>query len=154
MTSPTDRSEVYDFINAEISKFDIPVDNVELTNLFETQGTSNMELISEFMGERNLDTFQQQQEPSEYSTEFQTYLQANVPIQDPFTFDLTKWWFEHRHTYKKLLVLFVVKAGVTASSAERGFGQTGIIISPRRSNIIPETVSDLILARNKYLNFV
>lgn len=157
MTSPADRSEVYDFINAEISKNDMAVDNVESTDLFETQGTSNMELINEFMGEQNLVTSQQQQqEPSDYSAEFQTYLHSNVPIQDPFTFDLTKWWFEHRHTYKKLFDLFVAKAGVTASSApaERGFSQTGIIISPHRSNIIPETVSELILAKNKYSNFV
>lgn len=45
MTSPTDRSEVYDFKNAEISKNDMAV---ESTNLFETQGTLNMELINEW----------------------------------------------------------------------------------------------------------
>lgn len=153
MSSSVDRKAVYDFIDAEIVKYDSAVDNVQVE--MECEVTSNIELLNEFMGEQSAAS-QAQQEPSDYSTELQKYLRANVQVMDPFRIDLVKWWHENRHVYPKLFRLFLSKSGIMASSApsERSFSTTGIIISARRASLLPETVSDMILARNKYLNFV
>lgn len=154
MTSSADRKAVYDFIDAEIAKYDPAVDNAEVEK--EIQETSNIEILNDFMGEQNLTTTQVQQDPSDYSIELRNYLGAIVQIMNPFEIDLVKWWHENRQMYPKMFRLFLSKAGIMASSApsERCFSATGIIISARRANLSPDTVSDLILARNKYLNFV
>lgn len=151
MAPNDERKAVYDCINEEIVQHDPPVE-VEL----ETVETPNSELLSEFMGGENLATAQPPPTPSDYSTELQDYLGTTITVMDPFKIDLVQWWREHRHQFPRLYRLFVSTASVMASSApsERAFSATGIIIEARRANLLPETVSDLILSRNKFLNFV
>lgn len=154
MASTVEKKDVYDSINVSILKNEPAVDNVE--GDIAVRETSHIEILNQFMGEENLAMTRRQHEPNGYCSEFIDYLQANVSIEDPFKFDLIKWWFENRHVYPKLFRLFQSKCGIMASSApsERSFSTIGIITCARRSSILPETVSDLMLARNKYLNFV
>lgn len=146
MASTVEKKDVYDSIKPA-------VDNVE--DDIAVRETSHIEILNQFMVEGNLAMTRRQHEPNGYWSEFIDYLQANVSIEDPFKFDLIKWWFQNRHVYPKLFRLFQSKCGIMASSApsERSFSTTGIITCAR-SSILPETVSDLMLARNKYLNFV
>lgn len=84
-----------------------------------------------------------------------TDLNASVPLMDPFEFDLLGWWFANRYTFPNLFRLFLSRAGITASSApsERRFSETEIIITARRASLLPDTVSDMVLARNRFLKF-
>lgn len=91
-----------------------------------------------------------------FTDELERYLALRMPLSSPYDFKLCEWWHRNRHTFPNLYRLFVSKAGITASSApsERKFSETGIILTARRSNMLPETVSDLVLARNSLMNFL
>lgn len=112
-----------------------------------------MNIIDDFMG------FCSVAEPSQNQSnvdEFERYLNAKFRLMDPFQFELLGWWFENRHTFPYLFRLFLSLAGVTASSApaKRSFNETEIIITARRSNTSPETLSNLALARNMYSHYL
>lgn len=91
---------------------------------------------------------------TDFSDEFNRYLNAKIPPQNPYEFDLLGWRFGNRHTFPNVFRLFLEIAGFSASSSssERAFSETGIIITARRSSLLPQTVSDLVLARNVFLN--
>lgn len=157
IASPDDRKAIYELIDQEISKY-----GDETRAETKSQDEASIHIVNKFMGGCNLaNVVSAPIEPVTdeigcYSLELQKYLKANMEIADPFEFDLCEWWKQHRDAYPRLFRLFISKSGATASSApsERSFSTTGIIISARRSSLIPDTVSDMVLARNKYLNFV
>lgn len=115
----------------------------------------NQEILDDFMGRFNLGGTQIHTNSRYHSEELQRYLKCEIPIANPFEFKLYEWWFENRHTFKNLFRLFVIYASFCASNApsERNFSTAGIILEACRSCLLPETVENLILARNKYLNY-
>lgn len=114
----------------------------------------NLDILEAFVGVVNVNSPPQSQET--YTDKLERYLQLRLPLFDPHEFDLCEWWHRNRHTFPKLYKLFLSLAGVTASSApsERKFSETGIFLTARRSNTLPETLSDLVLARNHLMNFL
>lgn len=148
-----EREMVYTSIDEELQK--IVTSDTEESKAAQKKNTVNQDIIDEFMGRSSGGGSLSQMDIESHSDELQRYLSANIPIEDPFNFNLYDWWFKNRHTYKHLFRLFLIKAGVCASStqSERSFSTTGIILEARRSCLLPETVQNLMLARNKYLNY-
>lgn len=146
-----ERNGIYSYIDNEIRK--IPPCEATVSN---KKRTLDQDTLDEFMSSSNASGGSQYETDWEnYSEEFQRYLNSKLPASNPFQFDLFDWWFKNRHTYEKLFRLFINKAGICASSSpsERSFSTTGIILEARRSCLLPDTVHNLVLARNKYLNF-
>lgn len=80
-------------------------------------------------------------------TEFENYLKHRVTAQQS---NITDWWNEHREQYPKLFLLFAKISSIPASSAssERVFSKAGLVVSDRRSTILPANVNNIIIARN------
>lgn len=152
MAAPEEREKIYDAINDCIKKFETnsmvvtesktkPLDNV------------NEDILNEFMG----CSFEvSSQNTDNRMEEFKRYLNEKIPPMDPYEFDLLAWWFGNRNIYPNLFRYFVSLAGITASSSpsERSFSETGIILTAHRASLLPDTVSDLVLARNTFLEFL
>lgn len=153
IANETEKKDVYGFIDDFIWKtepFHATVEND--LSLLDPEHPNNQEILEAFMGTA---TFESEPD-NNYTNEFQGYLQLKIPKSNPYDFNMCAWWHTNRHVFPKLCQLFVSKAGITSSSApsERKFSETGIIITARRSNLLPETVSDLVLARNKLMDFL
>lgn len=86
-------------------------------------------------------------------TELQSYLNLQIKV-NPDNFDIKKWWFDNKHDFPNLARMFSRYSCTPASSApsERNFSEAGLIITNRRSNLLPTNVSNLIIARNIYKN--
>lgn len=92
-----------------------------------------------------------------YCPELEEYLYMQVADEivneksDAETF--SQWWFKHRYVYPNLFKLFMRISCIPASSApsERCFSVTGQIITEKRSCILPENVSNIIMCRNLYV---
>lgn len=84
-----------------------------------------------------------------YSNEFQKYLNHQVAAEN---FDLRKWWFQNKSQYPNLFKMFLKLSCIPASSApsERTFSTAGLIITDRRSQLLPKSVENLIICRNLY----
>lgn len=152
LATDAERREVYEIIDDFIWKREPFHETIEDSSNKDSGRSENQEILDAFMGNSIVDTPPQ----SNLTEELQRYLIAKVSLSDPYEFDLCTWWHKNRHTFPHLFHLFVSKAGITASSApsERKFSETGIIITARRSNLLPETVSNLVLARNSFMNFL
>lgn len=89
-----------------------------------------------------------------YCKELSEYLQ--MPITDKDDRDdsttLSEWWFKHRTMFPNLFKVFMRISSIPASSApsERCFSVTRQIISEKRSSILPENVSNIMMVRNLY----
>lgn len=153
IASSEEREQVYTQIDEELRNLP-PSASAENTEMQENEPV-NQNILDDFMGQFSYGSLQSQMDTGSQSEELQRYLSAKIPIMDPFDFNLYEWWFENRNSYKNLFRLFLIKAGVCASSApsERSFSTTGIILEARRSCLLPETVQNLMLARNKYLDY-
>lgn len=153
LASDEERTQVYGMIDDFIWKAEPFHETASDKTNAERQDSENQEILDAFMGasKSNIDSPQQQ-----YTEEFQTYLLVRLPSSNPYDFDLCAWWHKNRYTFPNLYRLFLSKAGIAASStsSERKFSETGIIISARRANLLPETVSNLVLARNNLMNFL
>lgn len=153
IASSEEREEVYTRIDLELRNLSTMCDE-EMQGVEEIQSgeTVTKDILDDFVGPSTSGGSQSQEN---YTEELQRYLQYKLPVSNLFEFNLVNWWFEHRYSFKNLFRLFLKKAGICASSApsERSFSTTAIILEARRSCLIPETVQDLILARNKYLQF-
>lgn len=147
MASSSEKDQIYGEIDREIRKFP-PLEPLQCENQ-----TQESDILDEFMGSYES---QDGNNLTDYTEELRNYLALKIPPSNPYEFNLLDWWFENRHTYRNLFRLFISKAGICASSAsaERSFSTTGIIIEARRSCLLPDTVQNLVLARNKYLNFM
>lgn len=149
------RNNVYDEINNNIRKYESHRTNSENDDCATSRKIENISILNDFMGDFSL-------EPITSSTignrmeEFNLYLSAIIPPMEPYEFDLLGWWFGNRHTFPKLFNLFLSLAGITAASSpsERSFSETGIILTAHRASLLPDTVSDLVLARNMFMNFL
>lgn len=153
MASSEDRKNVYNDINYRISQFmSSETDDNCATEPLEL---ADQEMLNDFMGFVDAET-EFQPNSDVYKEEFQRYLNIKIKMMNPYDFDLITWWFGNRTSFPNLYRLFLSLAGITAASSpsERSFSETGIIITAQRSNLLPETVHDLVLARNKYLNFL
>lgn len=153
MSELEERDHIYDTIDENIRKFgtDSMADANEQT---ETRCNENQNILDDFMGACSFESSSQTTDGR--SKELQSYLNAKIPPMDPFEFDLLGWWHGNRNTYPKLFRYFISLAGITASSSpsERKFSETGIILTAHRASLLPDTVSDLVLARNIFLNFL
>lgn len=69
-------------------------------------------------------------------------------------FDILKWWSDHKVIFPNLFNIFLRYACIPATSAssERVSSITGLLISERRSKLLPDTVNNIILARNNYIS--
>lgn len=152
IASQAEKSEVYSKIDEELKKY-----TLDTMDRGEIEGAviANQDILDDFMGQPDFSETQSRSGVGNYSDEFHRYLGDDIPISNPFKFDLLEWWFKNRQFYKNLFRLFISKVGICASSSasERSFSTTGIILEARRTCLIPETVQNLILARNKYLEF-
>lgn len=83
-------------------------------------------------------------------SELRDYLNMTIKISDPENFDLKKWWFEKKTQFPNLSKMFVRHSCITATSApsERNFSESGLIVTNRRTHLLPTNVSNLIIARN------
>lgn len=150
IASYEEKNDVYAAINQKI----MSTQSNETTNVECLAEVANQDILEEFMGASSLDS--SQSSVQSVQEEFNRYLSAQIGPTNPYEFDLVGWWLINRHTFPNLFHLFLSLAGITASSSpsERSFSETGIIITARRSSLLPETVSDLVLARNIFLNFL
>lgn len=151
LASEQEKQEVYGVIDDIIWKSEPFHETMIDKSNKEPENSENQEILDAFMGASSVDTSQQT-----FTEELQRYLLVRVAPSNPYDFELCEWWHKNRHTFPKLYRLFLSKAGITASSApsERKFSETGVIITARRSNLLPETVSNLVLARNNLMNFL
>lgn len=154
IASSEERENIYTCIREELKRL-LQCDSEEVNETVPEEEATNQDILDDFFGRVSESSQSQEIEIRNQADELQMYLNAKMPISDPFEFKLYDWWFENRHTYKNLFRLFLIYAGVCASSApsERSFSTTGLIVQARRSCLLPETVQNLILARNKYLNY-
>lgn len=153
MIENEERNRIYDAINDRIRKYGTdPTPNVE--DQTATRVNVNQTILDDFMGACSFGASSQSND--DRIKELQDYLNAKILPMDPYEFDLVGWWFSNRNAYPKLFQYFISIAGISASSSssERKFSETGIILTAHRASLLPDTVSDLVLARNKFLNFL
>lgn len=153
LATEEEKKEVYNVIDDFIWKSEPFHETVVEKPNKAADNSENQEILEAFMGVTSSDIDASQ---TQFTEELQRYLLVRVPPSNPYDFELCEWWHKNRDTFPNLYRLFLSKAGITASSApsERKFSETGIIITARRSNILPETVSNLVLARNNLMNFL
>lgn len=92
-----------------------------------------------------------------YCLELDEYLR--LPASDDSGCDtddsniLSRWWFKHRSVFPNLFKLFMRISSIPASSApsERCSSVAGQIITDKRSCILPENVSNIMMCRNLYI---
>lgn len=84
------------------------------------------------------------------SEELQVYLNSVVTRE----FDLVSWWENNQSRFPRLHKLFVKVAVIpaTTSVVESEFSYTGMVITDRRSGLLPDNVNDLMVARNNVLS--
>lgn len=88
--------------------------------------------------------------PSFFAPELQIYLNYKVDLPNDGEFDQKLWWQINKSKFPILYKIFLKYAFVPASSSavESEFSYTGLIITDRRSRILPEHVNELMIARN------
>jgi len=76
------------------------------------------------------------------SSELVSYLDCDTVSQLDDSFDILKWWHEHKLTYPVLSIMAkdVLTVPVSTISSESTFSMTGRIIEERRRRLKPETV--------------
>lgn len=138
--APYERDEIYKKIDDIIVQHDIIPEIIS-----QKKGTVNT-FLDEFV-----DTDESIND-STYSNELQKYLNHQITIDSHEKFDLRKWWFDNRLVYANLFKLFLKLSCIPASSApsERTFSTAGLIITDRRSSLLPSSVESLMLCRNLY----
>lgn len=153
MIHDEERNQIYDAINDKIRKYGSDI-AANIEDQCQSTANVNQSILDDFMGTMDFET----SSPSVNNRmkEFQDYLNAKIAPMDPFKFDLLAWWFGNRNVYPNLFKYFISIAGISASSSpsERAFSETGIILTARRASMLPDTLSDLVLARNKFLNYL
>lgn len=152
MIETDERNRIYDAINDEIRKFGANSTADDVNEQTQTPSNVNQSILDEFMG-----AFEESSQSNDNRMkELQDYLNVKIQPMDPYEFDLLGWWFGNRNSFPTLFRYFISLAGISASSSpsERKFSETGIILTARRSSLLPDTVSDLVLARNSLLNFL
>lgn len=150
MVKPEDRNQIYDAIDDGIRKYG---DDSGVEDHNQARINENQSILDDLMGAGSETSYQT---TNNRTKELQDYLNAKIAPADPYSFDLLGWWFSNRNTYPKLFRYFVSLAGISASSSasERKFSETGIILTAHRASLLPDTVSDSVLARNMLLNFL
>ena len=76
------------------------------------------------------------------SSKLVSYLDCDTVSQLDDSFDILKWWHEHKLTYPILSIMAkdVLTAPVSIISSESTFSMTGRIIEEQRRRLKPETV--------------
>lgn len=77
-------------------------------------------------------------------------------INHPITkrVDQIEWWSENGEQFPSLYSIFTRLAAIpaTSSSSERNFSTVGNVITDKRNMLLPSSVNDLIVARNRFDN--
>lgn len=152
LATEVERKDVYAVIDDFVWKLEPFHGEVAEGLSKEAENIENQDILEAFMGVPAVEAAKK----SDYTEELQRYLQMRLPLLSPYDFNLCRWWHRNRPKFPNLFRLFLSNACITASSApsERKFSETGIIITARRSNLLPETVANLVLARNNLMNFL
>lgn len=84
------------------------------------------------------------------TSELREYINYPIGISDGF--DLLDWWANKRNIFPRLHRIFVKYSNIPATSSvcEREFSYTGMVITDRRSRLLPKNVNDLMVARNNF----
>jgi hypothetical protein len=79
---------------------------------------------------------------SSVASELVSYLDCDTVSQLDDSFDILRWWHEHKLTYPVLSIMAkdVLTTPVSTISSESTFSMTGRIIEERRRRLKPETV--------------
>lgn len=149
----SEREFVYEQMEAKVKELSKNDENVELAPIAPVvrKKKSPTTVLSAFF---EADLIEASNENREHSpTELKRYLELQIKV-NPETFDLKSWWFENRIEFPNLAKMFTRYLCTPATSApsERNFSQSGLIISNRRSRLLPQNISNLIIARNIYKN--
>lgn len=154
LPSATDRErqEIYHHIESLIQP--TPSDSVDSIPLISTStDTDQANVLSQSSFEgidflRSFYSFDSIQEPNPPYSELENYLKH--PIL-PSKLDSRTWWNTNRNSYPELFKLYAKLSCIpaTSSSGERVFSQAGLVLTNRRSCILPENLNDLLIARNK-----
>lgn len=83
-----------------------------------------------------------------YSIELQKYL--TEPVNKTDDFNIVNYWRSKQNLYPNLFTIFIQHSCIpaTSSTCESEFSRAGMVITNRRSCILPENVNDLMIARN------
>lgn len=143
------REKTYASIDSLISNGGMPPKQmVEKSNAKNSQN-----LFEEFAESEDEDNANSDQ--LEYCHELNEYMRMPSPSNSEFlnTDDsdaLAEWWYKNKSIFPNLFKLFMQISAIPASSAssERCFSVTGLILSDRRSCLLPKNVSNLVVCRN------
>lgn len=148
---------IYDIIIQRNQKFEEKLETENKECEIKNQETANQDIPDDFIGCCSFENSSQSQQSIDRCREdFYRYINAKIPPMNLYECDLLGWWFGNRHTFPKLFRVFISLAGITTASSpsERRLSETGAIISAQRASLLPDTVSDLVLARNMFLGFL
>lgn len=142
--SESERAEVYGEIEECIGTRESADANHNMTESVATARTNITNIHPFFRSFYSVDDDNDNTVPP---TEFETYLKHRVTTHHN---NITDWWNENREQYPKLFRLFAKISSIPASSAssERVFSRAGMVVSDRRSTILPANVNNIIIARN------
>lgn len=142
--SDDERLRIFDYVKTLIECG--PVENiVPESNLNVSNGSIDILSINEFIDIDRQIAF------SEIDDYTQIQVQKCTSFKD---FDLKDWWIQHSNRFPKLFKLFMKISSIPATStpSERAFSTAGFIINDTRNKLSPETVQNIFLVRNKYVN--
>lgn len=83
-----------------------------------------------------------------FEDEVDSYISLNVPVD--LSLNPANWWDNKKVDFPKLSKLATAIHAIPASStpSERGFSQSGAVLTPKRTNLNPECVEDILIIRS------
>lgn len=146
--SPFDREHTYELIDCFVRTQNTGQTNTDTDTKGVNETSKRNDALVSLAGFEDID---EMKGDSIYSDEFAKYLIEKVQIMKS-SLDLRCWWYENRDRFPSLFKLFMKISTIPASSApsERTFSTAGQIITDRRSALLPNSVSNIMICRNIY----
>lgn len=137
------KNQVYEWIESLIQDETGESSELNKSNNKSNGPAESIKLHPFFQSFCMLETEENLSQPSE----FQLYLNHKITLADLNT---TEWWNENKTKYPRLFKLYAKISCIPASSAsgERAFSRAGLIVSSRRSRIMPENVNNIMICSN------
>lgn len=142
--SERDRKEVYRHIESLIEK--TPDDSEDPCPTTSTRMSQlDIEELDPFF--HSFYSFDHQNEPDKPPSELENYLKLPVV---PCKIETKTWWNNNANNYPELHRLYAKISSIPAStgSGERSFSLAGLVLTSRRSRVLPANVNNLIVASN------
>lgn len=141
-----ERNQVYEEIQ-KIIREQTPIETSQnITETIETsRRTQNLTKIHPFF--HSFYKVDENENETCHPTEFDSYIEHRITAHHS---NIDDWWNENRSKYPQLFKLYVKISAIPVSSAsgERVFSRTGLVVTDRRSVILPENVNNIIMSRN------